>query len=330
MKKILITGGCGFLGYHLAKNLLKEKNNYIILVDNFFRGKNDKEISNLLKTHKKNVKLLTLDLSLKEELEKIKEKCDQVYHLAAVNGTNNFYKIPHTVLKTNLLSTINILEWFLKNKVDNNSKIILASSSEVYAGIALAFKKTFPFPTPESVPLGIENIKNPRWSYAGSKIINELLFQNYATIFNIRMSIIRYYNVYGPRMGYGHVIPHFFVRILKKENPFQIFGSKSTRSFCYIDDAIEGTKRIMNLKNTDNEVINVGNNKEISIMTLAKKIFYLTNYIPQAIQINPPPEGDVFRRKPNLSKAKSLVNYNPKISLENGLKKTWNWYKQQQ
>lgn len=312
------------MGFHLAKNLSLNKDCRVVLADNFFRAKKDKDLEELLKNNS-NIDLLEVDLTLQEDVEKLGRDYDEVYHFAAINGTRNFYEIPDKVLRVDVLSVINILDWFLKNK-KKNSKIVFSSSSETYAGTKKVWSG-FPIPTPEKVPLCIEDISNPRWSYGGSKIIGELFFINYAKVHKIRMSIVRFHNVFGPRMGYGHVVPEFFERIAKKETPFVIFGGKETRSFCYVDDMIEAVKLVMETDKTDNEIINIGNDKEeITIKELAERIFRVTGFNPE-LKIEPAPVGSVDRRCPDLEKIKRLVNYAPKVDLEEGLKRTWEWYK---
>jgi nucleoside-diphosphate-sugar epimerase len=244
-----------------------------------------------------------------------------VYHLAAINGTKNFYEMPQKVLRVNVLSSINLLDWYIQTKC---KKILFTSSSETYAGTMRT--SGFSIPTPEDVPLCVDDILNPRWSYGGSKIIGELLFLNYSRMNNFDMSIIRYHNIYGGRMGYDHVIPEFIVRLLKKEDPFKIFGSEETRAFCYIDDAINATQLVMENTNTNHEIVNIGNDtEEISIMELAEKLYCITNNYPN-LELMPAPLGSVQRRCPDLTKIKKLTGYEPMIDLNDGLKRTFEWY----
>jgi len=318
LAKILVTGGAGFLGFSLSKLLAKEGHE-ITICDNLFRGKMDEELKELIDLN--NVSFVNCDLTKADELSKLEKSYDYVYHLAAIQGTKYFYEIPHKVLRVNILSTINILDWVANRKI---KKILFASSSETYAGAMEVFGLSIP--TPEDVPLVIENVKNPRRSYAGSKIIGELLFINYARKFKFNMSIVRYHNIYGPRMGYEHVIPEFIVRSLKKEDPFKIFGGKQTRAFCFVDDAIKATKLVMESDKTNNEIIHVGNDKEeITIVDLAKKVFDIAKFHPK-LDVRPAPEGSVERRCPDISKLKELTDFEAKISLDGGLRKTYEWY----
>jgi UDP-glucose 4-epimerase/UDP-glucuronate decarboxylase len=317
MKKVLVTGGAGFIGYHLSKHLAKEGNE-ITIVDNLFRGKMDTELKAIIGME--NVKYIKADLTEYKSFEKLDDDYDYVYHLAAINGTKYFYEIPDKVLRTNILSTINILDWFVKSK---SKKILFTSSSETYAGAMRKFE--LDIPTPEDIPLCIEDVKNPRWSYAGSKIIGELLFINYAKKHDFDMTIVRYHNIYGPRMGYEHVIPEFLLRIYNKTNPFPVYGNTS-RAFCYIDDAIEATELVMENKNCNGKIINIGNDlEEINMVDLAKTMFEVLNFNAK-IDIKSTPKGSVDRRCPNINKLKKLTDYKPKINLKGGIELTHRYY----
>lgn len=319
--KILITGGAGFVGYHLAK-YLAERGDNVVICDNFARGREDADFNDLLS--KPNVELVICDLTKTEELEKLGNGYDYVYHLAAINHTGLFYKMPDEILRVGILATINILEW-MKSK-NKEGKIMFTSSNEAYAGIMEAFGN-LPIPTAEGVPLVISDPYNPRWSYAGTKIIGELLFIHYSKINKFRMSIVSPHNFYGPRAGTGHVIPDFIERILKKENPFYIYGSEDTRSFCYIDDAIVQMVAVMETKKTDGETIFLGREKETKIIDLAQTLFNVADYHPTIIIGRPSPKGSVRRRRPDLSKLYALTGIKASVSLEDGLRRTFEWYK---
>lgn len=320
MYRVLITGGAGFIGFHLARFLVN-CGYRVSICDNLFRGKMDKDLKELCT--RDGVTFINCDLTDRDDFKKLEGEYDYIYHLAAINGTRYFYEVPHEVLRVNVLSLINILEWC---KNGYTGKLLFASSSEVYAGGVRIFQ--LPVPTPENVPLVIDDPYNPRLSYAGSKIIGELFVINYSKAYKFPVTIVRYHNIYGPRMGYEHVIPEFCIRILKKENPFRIYGGKETRAFCYVDDAVMATKLVMETEKTNGEIIHIGNPKEeLSILDLAKKMFELFNYYP-SLEILPAPQGSVNRRCPNIDKLVSLTGFFPKISLEEGLIKTFEWYKE--
>ena len=269
--KALVTGGAGFIGFHLSRHLAN-KGYDIIILDNLARGKSDEEFKELIE--KNNVSFIRADITKKNFIGKLDKNYDYIYHLAAINGTENFYNIPHKVIKVGILGTINILDWFSQNK---KGKLLFSSSSETYSGAYELLGESFPIPTPEDVPLVINDPKNVRWSYGGSKILSEIAIYSYAKVFGIKdFVLIRYHNIYGPRMGHEHVIPQFIDRIIRKENPFKIYGGKETRTFCYVDDGVRATKLIMEDKRTNGHTIHVGRSDgEINIIDLVNYLNYL-------------------------------------------------------
>ena len=321
LKSVLITGGAGFIGFHLAKNL-SNKDYHVTIIDNFDRGQADNDFKNLLKN--KNIKFIKADITDPKSFEKLKGKFDYIYHLAAINGTENFYKIPDKVIKVGVIGTLNVLDWFIKQK---KGKLLFSSSSEAYSGGLRLLGERFPIPTPEGVPLIVDNPENVRWSYGASKILSEVSIHAYAKVHKMKnFSIIRYHNIYGPRMGFEHVIPQFIERVVKKENPFKIFGGQETRTFCYIDDAIRATQIVMESEKTNGQTVNIGrSDNEIKIIDMVKKLFDIIGFNPK-INIKPAPKGSVKRRCPKIEKLKRL-GFKPEISLEEGLKRTYEWYK---
>lgn len=322
-KRVLITGGGGFVGYHLARHLVDNSYNVTIL-DNFTRSKADKELDKLLDEY--NITFITGDVTKPETFRALDNEFDYIYHFAAINGTENFYKIPDKVLKVGVFGIINILDWFLKQ---NKGKLMFASSSETYAGALKLFKENFPIPTPEQIPLIIDDPSNVRWSYGVGKIVGEVAVHSYAKVHNLKnFVIIRYHNIYGTRMGKDHVIPQFIERLIKKENPFKIFGGQETRTFCYIDDAVRATRLVMESEKTNGQTVHIGNSDgEIKIVDLAKELFKASNVNPHPqIELLPAPEGSVMRRCPDTSKLQSL-GFIPQINFEEGLKRTFDWYK---
>ena len=319
--KALITGGAGFIGFHLAKQLSSDGFG-VHIADNFQRGKKDNDFNSLL--NQKKVKLIQLDVTKENQFSKLDNDYNQVYHFAAINGTGNFYRIPDQVLKVGTVGTINVLEWF--SKKNKNGKILFSSSSETYGGLLKILGNKFKIPTPENTPLIVEDPKNVRWSYGASKILGEVAFFSYAKTNNFRFTIVRYHNIYGPRMGYEHVIPQFIERIVKKENPFRIFGSEQTRAFCYADDAVRATQLAMENEKTNNDIVHIGrDDAEIKIIDLAENLFDIANYHPR-IKAEKEAEGTVQRRCPDTTKLKNL-GFKPKVDLKEGLKRTYDWYK---
>lgn len=321
-KKILITGGAGFIGYHLTKRLAKQGHK-ITIVDNFFRSEHDKDLAALLK--RPNVRLITTDLTRPESWKKLGSGYDHVYHLVGINGTRLFYEIPHEVLRIGVMTTINALEWFRTQNKKKDAKILYTSSNEAYAGALEAFGK-LPLPTPESVPLVISDTYNPRWSYGGQKLIGELFFIHYAKAYNFRMSIVRPHNFYGPREGYEHVIPDIISRVINRVDPFPIYGTENTRDFCYIDDAVEAIQKVMESKKTDGGTYHIGAKAEIKIKHLVDHIFDIMEWWPKKILVKNPPKGSVKRRLADVSKIRRDIRWKAKTPLKKGLKEMVDWY----
>ena len=319
LTKALVTGGLGFIGFHLAKHLA-EKGDKVTICDNQFRGKLDDEARAFLK--KTGSEYISMDMAEAEQFKKLGKDYDRIYHLAAINGTKYFYEIPETVLRVNILSVINLLDWVKNTKCKD---LLFSSSSEAYSGTIQKFG--WEIPTKEDVPLCIDDVNNPRYSYGGSKIAGELLFLNYGKKYSLNVRIVRFHNIYGERMGYEHVIPEFCRRILDKTDPFPVFGGKETRSFIYVGDGVRASRLIMESEKTKGEIINIGSEKnELSIEELAKKLFTIAKVAPK-IDVKEAPKGSVARRCPSIKKLIRLTGYSEQVSLDEGLKRTYEWYK---
>lgn len=324
--KILITGGAGFIGYHLSVYLLKNTDAELVLIDNFVRGKQDAALDALQANPR--VTFMEIDLTNQNNYEKLGSGYDHVYHLAAINGTKNFYEIPHEVLRINMQTLEFMLEWFRTK--NSEGKFLFTSSNEAYAGALDSFHQ-LPIPTPENVPLVISDTYNPRWTYAATKLIGELFVIHYAAQYKFRAVIVRPHNFYGPRAGKDHVIPEFSLRINKKEDPFVISGANNTRSFCYIDDAVRAMAELMKSDTTNNhpiETVHIGTTEETMIQDLAERLFTISGWKPTKVEIKSAPEGSVLRRLPDISKIEKLIGWKPEVNLDEGLKRTYEWYTQ--
>ena len=308
-----MTGGAGFLGYHLSKKLAEKHN--VIIIDNFSRGKHDKDFSELIEHP--NVEFIQLDMGTYKNFEKLDKDFDIIFHLAARNGTVAFYDTPYEVARTNLLSLVHVLDWLGKEEI-NLKKFIWTSSSETYAQTP-----NIPIPTPENVSLTINDVFNPRLSYAGSKIMGEILVTNYSRMYNLPFIILRPHNIFGERAGQDHVIPEMIQRIISKENPFALFGGNETRSFCYVSDFVDGAI-LSAFVAEPNQIYNIGNPTETKIIDLAYLMFELFNHHPK-LKILPTLKGSTTRRCPDITKL-SKLGYQPKVSLKEGLLKTYEWY----
>jgi len=309
--KVVVTGAAGFLGSFLCEELLS-RGYTVIGVDNFFRGKKEYLPKN------KDFIFYKIDLVTEYNgfLHVVKKKPDFIYHYAAINGTKYFYDIPYKVMNDNITMTQNVLRACISSPV---KKIIYASSSEVYG-------EPLDIPTPESHPI-LLNIHTNRDSYASSKAIGDFYVKLFAQEYKKDFLILRIFNTYGPHMDtsqYGQVIPEFINKIISSDE-FSIIGDGTqTRSFCYVSDH---TRLVVNLsENISNEIVNVGSDKETSINELARLIHRLESKTFKPVYLAGR-EYDHRRRCPDITKLKKLINDYPRVTLEDGLKKTINWYK---
>ena len=314
--KYLITGGAGFIGIKLTEELLKNKNNQIYIIDNFLKNSSNKRLISLVKNKK--IKLIQKNLNNISDYLKIYD-FDYIYHFAAMLGVKNVIDNPYVTLKENISTTINLINFSKKQK--KLKKICFTSSSEVYA---YSLKnKLAKYPTPEEVDFLISKDFDPRTSYLLSKIVGEYLM-NYS---GLKFTIFRPHNIFGPQMGFKHVIPQLTKKILlNSKNKIIIQNSKHKRTFCDINFAIDLILKISHKKNTINKTFNIGSpDREISVIDLAQKIKKILNskkkLIPSNIQKFNSPE----KRKPDMKR--SLRYSKIKHNFEKGLKETVMWYK---
>ncbi|MBK7680949.1 MAG: NAD-dependent epimerase/dehydratase family protein [Chitinophagaceae bacterium] len=317
-KNVLLLGGAGFIGYNITKYLAENRNYTLTIADNFARGKQDDYFKELVEKH--NIKVVAGDFTDPATYNQLDEAYDQVYMLASVVGVDNANSIPHEIIRINTALIFNTLEWIRRSKV---GKVLFTSTSECYAGTIEAFGYTTP--TPEEVPLCIQDIGHPRFTYAVTKMLGESGFLNYARILGFEATIVRYHNVYGPRMGFKHVIPHLVVRYRKNEDPFKVYGHDQTRAFCYIDDAVMGTVLAMEQPGTNGEIFHIGTQDEISIGDLIHYAGELMNY-KGTFENAPTYPGSVSRRCPDITKARTQLGFEPKVMWKEGLKITVDWY----
>ena len=315
MKKILVTGGTGFIGSALVRRLLRDGYEVRVLDDNS-RGASRRLVGIL-----NDCEMVVGDIRDPSVVHSALRGVHAVHHLAYVNGTENFYKAPEQVLEIAVKGMMNVLDGAIKNEV---GEIFLASSSEVY-------QHPERIPTDEAVRLVVPDVMNPRFSYGGGKIICELLAVNYGRKFFDRVCIYRPHNVYGPDMGWEHVIPQFARRLhdLSANQPsglirFPIQGDGSeTRSFCYIDDFIDGVALIQ-AKGENLNVYHIGTLEEVSMIELAQLVAVTAgreiDIVPGKLQ-----QGSVSRRCPDIGKITAL-GYNPKVLLRTGVTGTVGWY----
>jgi nucleoside-diphosphate-sugar epimerase len=318
-ESVLIMGGAGFIGLHIARYLAENRDYNITVVDDFSSGQRDEDFDALC--NKYNVKVITTDLSKSESYALLNNHYDCVYILAAVVGVNRCIEHPEDVIRINTAITLYTCEWLKKARP---GRILFASSSENYAGTTDKFN--YPVPTSEAVPLCVADTRHPRWTYAVTKILGESAIFSYGKKLNIHTVVVRYQNSYGPRMGFKHAIPHIIERIYKGENPVKIYGGEQTRAFCYCTDGVEATVRAMESDKSDQQVYHIGYDDEITIETLTKTIGAIMGY-KGGYESAPTYPDSVSRRCPDITKAKEELGYEPKVSLETGLENTVAWYK---
>ena len=316
-KKVLIIGGAGFIGYNLTKYLAENRTYQITIADNFFRGKRDESLNALLSEH--DIRVIEKDLTDPKSFEVFDNDYDQVYMLASVVGVDYTTSIPHEIIRINTALIYNTLEWLKTTQV---RRVLYTSTSECYAGTIEAFG--YKIPTSEEVPLCINDISHPRYTYAVTKMLGESGFHNYSRVIGFENIIVRYHNVYGPRMGFKHVIPHLAQRFAKGENPFKVYGHDQTRAFCFIDDAVKGTVAAME-KGPNGATYHIGTDQEITIEALIKYVGSLYGF-DGTYENAPTYPGSVSRRCPDISKAESELDYRPLIDWKEGVKKTIEWY----
>ncbi len=316
MKKILITGGAGFIGYYLALMFLK-KQYKVHLIDNFDRGVNDKFFLNLLKN--KNVKFFKIDLLNANKLLKLDRDYTYIFHLAAIVGVKNVLRRPYDVLNKNYLLLKNIIDCAKNQK--KLERFIFFSTSEVYACTLKDF--SIKFPTPETTKLSVGNSFEERNTYMLSKIYGEAMCIHS----NLPVTIIRPHNFYGPRMGLSHVIPELLKQAHETKNGIiEIGNTNHKRTFCYITDAIEIIYKLTSSKKTLGGTYNVGDElNEITINQLGQKVI---ETVDKKIKIRPiKVENDSPKRRcPSMLRANKAVKYRMKTSLTDGLKICYKWY----
>ena len=305
MKKILVTGGLGFIGSHLCEALIKE-GNYVICIDNEFTG-DILNIQNIIQNP--NFEFIRHDI-----IDPIKLEIDEIYHLACPASPKAYQYNSIKTIKTNILGTINMLGLAKRT----NAKILLTSTSEIYGDPKIT-------PQVEEYwgnvnPIGI------RSCYDEGKRLAETLMMEYNRNHNMDTKIVRIFNTYGPNLAKddGRVISNFINQALNNED-ITIYGEgKQTRSFCYITDLVSG---LISLMKTDyNLPINIGNPNEKTIKEIAEKIIEITESKSKIIYESLP-EDDPTNRKPDITKAKEILNWEPKVELREGLIKTINYFR---
>ena len=306
-KKVLVTGGTGFLGSHICKRLIQQ-DIHLVCIDNL--SSSDESNIESLKNHN-NFTFIKHDV-----VDPIDDKFDEIYNFACPASPPQYQKDPIQTSKTSVYGAFNLLE----NAKKNNSKIFQASTSEVYGDPIVSPQNENYFGNVN--PIGI------RSCYDEGKRFAETLFFDYFRKFSTNIKVVRIFNTYGPNMQVsdGRVISNIITQSLKNEDITVYGDGKQTRSFCYVDDLIEIILLIMNSKQGLTGPFNIGNPSEFTIIDIAKKIIHLTNS-KSTIKYLDLPQDDPKQRKPDISLVKEIFNWNPKIETDEGLKKTINYFR---
>jgi len=289
MRNILITGGAGNIGSSLAERLSKDKNNKIVIVDNLLTGDLKK-----IPERRENIAFIKGDVNIYNDISAIMlcHKFDYIFHFAAVVGVKRTIDNPKMVLN-DIEGIKNVLDLSKNTSV---RKVFYSSSSEVYGE---------PVEIPQyedTTPL------NSRLPYAIVKNVGEAFFKTYYLEYGLNYSIFRFFNTYGPRQSTDFVISKF-ISLAEQNKNIPIYGDGlQTRTFCYIDDNLETVEKILDQRIFDNEIINIGSDQEISIIDLGRKIVKVLKSHSRIIHLDPLKEGDMTRRKPDISKMKNVLN----------------------
>ena len=314
-RRILVTGGSGFIGSALVKALVRDGHAVRVFDDNS-RG-----APRRLASIENDIEFIAGDIRDAEAVRRAVDGVDEVHHLAYVNGTEFFYSQPDLVLDVGVKGMVNVID---ACRACDVRTLVLASSSEVY--------QTPPqVPTAEDAPLIVPDPVNPRFSYGGGKIISELMAINYGRKHFDRVLIFRPHNVYGPDMGFEHVIPQFALRFKRAaakhpsgKVPFEIQGDGSqTRSFCHVDDLVRGVM-VMRDKGAHLGIYHIGTAEEVTIADLARQVAACAGRDID-IMVSPAPAGGTARRCPDIGKISGL-GYSPQVPLRQGLPPALEWY----
>lgn len=318
MRRALVTGGCGFLGSHLARRLLDD-GWAVDLLDDFSRGTHDADLRALLE--RPDVRLVERDLREPGALDRL-GPYDLVFHFAAILGVATVLERPYETLRDNTALLVSVLEW--ARAQGTSPRLVFTSTSEVYAGTLE--EGLLPVPTPEAVPIVVPPRERPRTSYMLSKLYGEALCLSAG----VPVTIVRPHNFYGPRMGMSHVIPELLGRAHATPDggALEVYSVDHRRTFCFIDDAVELVLRAALAPEGEGRVLNAGTQEpEWAIGEVAEVV---CRTVGKRLDIVPLPAtpGSPVRRAPDLSEIRALTGYSPAVELEEGVRRTYDWYRE--
>lgn len=318
--RALVLGGAGFIGLHLATRLAATGCE-VTAVDDFSRGRDDSQLAALRADPL--CQVISADLTDRGAWRDLPRGFDQIYLLAAVVGVRNVVADPARVLRVNTCTVMHLLDW-----IGPEDRVFFSSTSELYADSVET--GLVGVPTAEDAPVLVRDVGAARSAYAISKLAGEAALLHASRAGRCRGVIGRFHNVYGPRMGSDHVIPEMSIRALAGEDPFRVWGSDQSRAFCHVDDAVEAVLRLMETPTATGEIVNIGNDQEeTQISELAALILRLAGVKPE-IEPLPAPPGSVRRRRPDIRKLRRLTGFTPAVSLEDGVYRTLEWYRDPQ
>lgn len=311
--KVAVTGAAGFIGAYLSRRLADEGHE-VVAIDNFLRGEPARIAGH------DGITMARCDVRDAAALKEALADVTSVFHLAAINGTENFYKRPELVLDVGIRGALAVMEAARDAGVPD---VVVASSAEVYQTPHIV-------PTDERVPMVIPDSTNPRYSYGGSKLISELIAFNYGQDHFRKVQVFRPHNVYGPDMGWKHVVPQLIEKVSSAmrhgHNAIEIQGDGSeTRAFCFVDDIVDGILT-MYRAGQHREVYHIGSMEEVAIRDLVDRIIGRMGATLE-IKTSPAMAGGTPRRCPDIGKMAEL-GYAPKIALNEGLDRTIGWYRE--
>lgn len=318
MKKALITGGAGFIGLNLARRLLAE-DVAVDLVDDFSRGRRDAELLQLAESPR--VRCITLDLASPGVTDGLDADYDAVFHLAAILGVANVIRRPYDTLKLNVDATTEALRLAMRQR--RLGVFVFASTSEVYAGSLLA--DLLEFPTPEDATIALPPLAAPRTAYMLSKLYGEALVHQSG----VPGVIVRPHNIYGPRMGTEHVVPELMKRMWESapDGRLAVQSPRHSRTFCFVDDAIELLVELAKNTAAIGEAWNVGTETpEYTVIQVAEII---RSVVRPSIQLVPAAdmEGSPARRCPSMTRTHQITQHHTRVSLAEGVHRTFDWYR---
>ncbi|CAO4177301.1 NAD-dependent epimerase/dehydratase family protein [Methylorubrum populi] len=312
MSKLAVTGAGGFIGAHLTRALLAEGHE-VVAIDNYIRGQ-----ASRLADAEGAIQRATLDVRDKDALKQVLAGVECVFHLAAINGTENFYTQPQLVLDVGVRGALAVSEACIEAGVPD---LVVASSAEVYQTPRVV-------PTAEDIEMVIPDSLNPRYSYGGSKLISELIAFNYCRDKLRKVQVFRPHNVYGPDMGWKHVVPQLIEKIVAAGDGGSITlqgDGSETRAFCYVSDVVDGIIRMWRAGQTMN-VYHIGSMEEVAIRDLAQVTAEALG-TRVSLVAGPAAAGATPRRCPDIGKMQG-IGYAPGVSLREGIERTVAWYRE--